>query len=598
MHGKRLAWIGFFCLICVVFGWQADAIQAQEEAPEYAGLRECRSCHRGYASDHAESPHGMTLMDVAEAEEDDLEVILADFEAGEDIRTTTFPDGETRPFIEEDVFFTLGAGRNYQAYVMEVEEDIYRVLPAQWSIAEEAWVTLPLEGEWAEDPAYDFNSQCAGCHVTNFNAEDLTWDEAGVQCETCHGPGLTHVEIADDAGRLDEEEYAEVAAAINFALDSQVCGQCHVRGTSGDGNFPFPVDYLPGDNLLDEQIYQAAAPDNEELWYATGHASAPNMQFNEWLQSSHGAALDSARESEYFDATCIECHSVANQRADYLIDEGWVDEDEFDPLTTLDVHGFGVTCASCHNPHEIENDVHLIAETPYELCADCHTNGEDNEGIHHPVLEIYEGRALIENIDPVDGAHFTAEEGPTCTTCHMQQINTKNGLRSTHTFMVVSPGAAADIDSLQDSCTTCHTDIENPTQMQALIDSVQSNVDNRLRVAQEAAGDSAADWVSLSLAAVEGDGSMGIHNYAYTNALLSAVESELEIVGGTVSNDDVAMLVDDALPDIEQPEAAPSAPAVEAARGLTTPSLVLLAISGLIILFAAYSFFVRGGHDD
>jgi len=591
---KYYFWI--LSLLWIILGWQAAVVFAQDDVPEYAGSGECRDCHRSYASDHEETSHFRTLIEVAEAEDDDAPAIIADFEAGEDARTTTFPDGETRPFTMEDVIFTLAAGRNYQAYVAEVDEGAYRVLPAQWSVAEAAWVALPLEGDWLDSPAYDFNSQCAACHTTNFNTAELTWAEVGVQCETCHGPGETHVELADEAGRLDEEEYAEVAGAINFALDSQVCGQCHVRGTDNTTDLPFPADFYPGMDLTEG--YAPSMPEDTALWHATGHASAPNMQFNEWLQSSHQDALNSAQESDYFDATCLECHSVAKQRADYLIDEGWVDEDEFDATSLLDVHGFGVTCASCHNPHEIENEVHLIAETPYELCADCHTNGEDNDGIHHPVLEIYEGRALVENIEPVAGAHFSAEDGPDCRTCHMHAVETKNGVRPSHTFAVVSPAGAADIESLQDACTTCHTDIESPAQMQELLDSIQTNVSDRLMVAQEAAGDAAPEWVSRSLAAVEGDGSLGVHNFGYTNALLGAVESELGIVGGTVSESDVAVQVADVLPDIEMPEAAPLESTAPTGRGITTPSWIILAISGFIILFAAYSFFVRGEQDD
>ncbi len=603
MQRYRRRQIGFFAtLVCVVLAWSMGAAYAQEDEPEYAGTRECRSCHRSYANDHAESPHGMTLIDIADVEEDDdidlEDVVLGDFDAGEDVRTMTFPDGEIRPFTMDDVFFTLGVGRHYQAYVTEIDEGVYRVLPAQWSTTQEMWVALPLEGEWLDDSEFDFNSQCAGCHTTQFDAEELEWEEVGVQCETCHGPGLNHVEIADDAGgSISEEEYEGIANSINFGLDAQICGQCHIRGTHEATGLPLPVGYQPGDNLIGAETFTPFDTSVDSVWYATGHASAPNMQYNEWLLSSHTTALESAQESEYFEASCLGCHSVAQRRADYLIDEGWVDEDEFEPLSLLDTYDYGVTCASCHNPHEEDNEIYLIDE-PVALCVSCHSDTEVTEGIHHPVVEVYEGQELVAEVEPVAGAHASDEEGPTCITCHMHAVDTKNGPRSSHTFHPVSPGEAADIENLQDACTTCHTDVENPLEMQQLIDSVQTNVQERLTVAWEAVDENTPEWVGQSLAAVDGDGSLGVHNYAYTNALLSAAEAELGIASATISNEDVSQQISNTLPEVEAPEVAPTQALITTPGGLTTPSLVLLGIFGGIILIAAYAFLLRGGQDE
>jgi len=604
MQRQRRHQIGLFItLLCVALVWQLGGTSAQEEEPEYVGVRECRSCHRSYANDHAELPHGLTLIELAEAEDDDDidldDVLLADFDAGEEVRTTTVPDGETRPFTMDDVFYILGAGRHYQAYVTEVDDGVYRVLPAQWSTIDETWVELPLEGEWAEDPAYDFNSQCAACHTTNFDAEELEWDEEGVQCESCHGPGSTHVDFADDAGgSISEEEYADIASSINFGLDGQICGQCHVRGVNEETGLPFPVGYEPGDNLIGAEVFTPYDTSETSVWYATGHASEPNMQYNEWLLSSHTTALESAQESDYFESACLGCHSVAQVRAEYLVDEGWVDEDEFDPLGILDTHGFGITCASCHNPHEEDNSAYLREDEPIALCTACHSDTDVTEGIHHPVVETYEGQELIAEVEPVEGAHASAEDGPTCITCHMQTIETKNGPRSSHTFHPVSPAGAADIADLQDACTTCHTDVENPVEMQGLIDNVQANVEGRLEVLREAMDEDTPEWVQQSVAAVEGDGSLGVHNYAYTNALLGAAETELGIASATISNTDVSQQVASVIPEVEIPEVdVPELPE-RGPRGLTPPSIALLGFAGAIVLFAGYSFFVRGGRDE
>lgn len=588
----------------------------EEYDGEYAGTLECRSCHRRTANDHAASFHGLTLVNVEDA--DDLEVeMLADFDSGEDLRTVAFADGETRPFTADDVVFMLGAGRNYQTYVMETAEGVYRVLPAQWHIASASWAPTDLADDW-QDAAYDFSTQCAACHTTNFHAESFTWDEDGVQCESCHGPGLLHVALADDAGSsISDDEYVGIAGSINFGLTSETCGQCHVRGAHAGTGLPFPVGYVPGeDDLLAESIFSPSQPGDME-WFETGHARLPNMQYNEWLQSSHGQSLEAAREAEGFTAACLGCHSAAENRADYLIEFEYVDEDEFNPVTLLDTHGLGITCASCHNPHEPEGPANLVAEDAYTLCTDCHRNIEEDElvlefddapeldpetaaayAIHHPVQELYEGTQILAEIDPVAGAHFSAEDGPDCMTCHMHSVDTKNGLRHSHAFHPVSPAGAADLADLQDSCSTCHSDIEDPRQLQDLIDSVQGNVRDRLDRARAEITAETAPWVTQALDAVEGDGSYGMHNVAYTNALLVAVETELGVAAATLGEADVAQQVADRLPpplpaNTEQPtEIVPSS------QGLTGPSWVILGICALITLYSAYAFFIRGGRNE
>lgn len=577
----------------LIIGWGMTLTYSQDDTQEFAGARECLSCHRSLANAQQELAHARTLIDTAS---DNQEAILGDFESANDRLTLQLPsEDEARPMTASDIAYILGVGRNRQAYVVQTDADQYLVLPFQWNTTSGKWESLEL-AESFPDPAYDFTTQCAGCHTTNYRAETLTWGEAGVQCEACHGPAQDHVSLADDAGSvISDRELAEITGTVNFALDAQVCGQCHIRGSEPDGIHPFPIDYTPGDDLLSESIFIPVDSTDEAHFFPTGHAILPNMQLNEWLQSSHPQALITAQESDGFGAECLVCHSVAQERVDYLLDEEFVDPDEFDPLTTLDQFPFGVTCASCHNPHETENAT-FLREEPYPLCTSCHSNGE-NEAIHHPVQEIYEGLALIDAVEPIAGAHFTADEGPTCTTCHMQAIETKNGIRNSHTFHPVSPVEAKDIEDLQDACTVCHTDIEDADQMQNLIDSIQSNVTDRVSVVREGLADDAPQWVSMALDAIEGDGSLGIHNFAYTHALLRAAETELGIAESTVTEADVSQRIAEALPPIDtpEPEIQRQTPQV---GGLTAPSVAILGIAGLIFIVAAYSFFIKGGRDE
>jgi len=63
--------------------------------------------------------------------------------------------------------------------------------------------------------------------------------------------------------------------------------------------------------------------------------------------------------------------------------------------------------------------------------------------------------------------------------------------------------------------------------MQRLIDDIQANTQARLDAIQGNIRTDHPDWVRLAVQFVAGDGSLGIHNYRYSDALLDAVEAEL-----------------------------------------------------------------------
>ena len=99
--------------------------------------------------------------------------------------------------------------------------------------------------------------------------------------------------------------------------------------------------------------------------------------------------------------------------------------------------------------------------------------------------------------------------------------------KATHTMQPTIP---ADVPGVLDSCTSCHDDL-SPSYMRRFIEQTQDKVANRLAVAQDtmAAQADVRDWVAEALRFVERDGSLGIHNYAYTDALLDAAELDMQL---------------------------------------------------------------------
>jgi len=464
-------------IMLIVVGFSLLAVQqpitAQDAPPDYVGADECADCHRDTARIHDDTAHALTL-------QDDEDAILANFETGEETRTVQFPgDDEARPFDADDVAFVVGTGQYVQRYLYEVDRNDYRVLPAEWDVQAGEWRALTLADSW-DDPAYDWEQNCAYCHVTGYDAERTRWKDDGVQCESCHGPGEDHAEAASDAGRNpSDEELIEIRAAINPATDAQTCGQCHSRGTSADG-LPYPLGYYAGQTLTD--TFTLVTLSQTDHWWASGHANQMNMQYNEWVTSAHG-------QNE-------------------------------------------INCVDCHNPHSEEELPAYLIQEPYTLCLSCH-NLNPAKGDPDPVQEMWEGVRVVDEVTPEVGIHYLAEDGPTCITCHAVTVpvgeNGSDGQRVSHALQPITPSVVITETALQDSCTQCHEEVASPALMQALIDDIQNNTQARIDAARAAITENTPAWVVTALDFVEHDGSLGIHNYAYSDALLDAVYEALNL---------------------------------------------------------------------
>ncbi len=252
-------------------------------------------------------------------------------------------------------------------------------------------------------PAQNWNHVCADCHVTGyrkrFDAErgkfESRWEELGVGCEGCHGPGSEHVrwgaapgDRAESVGllaRLDERRgvsWAIDAATGNAARSSprtssrelDVCAQCHSRRSA------ISEDYVAGEPFLDH--YRPALLE-AGLYSADGQQQDEVYGWGSFLQSR--------------------------------------------------MHAKGVSCSDCHDPHSGG----LRAEGN-ALCASCHAATKYATPKHHH--------------------HETTSSGSKCIACHMptttyMQIDPRHD----HSLRVPRPDQAAAL-GVPDACGRCHGD--------------------------------------------------------------------------------------------------------------------------------------------
>ncbi|MCC7206141.1 MAG: hypothetical protein IT323_02480 [Anaerolineae bacterium] len=586
--------------IGLLLGGESAPAQAQgAEEAEYVGSDECSSCHRPISRAHAETNHALALQDVSRSRDKDL--ILGDFDKGEAARTVQFPGEDApRPFTADDIEYAIGAGRYAQRYLVEIDRNEYAVLPAEWDVAAQEWRSVKLAENWP-DPAYDWGTRCAGCHTTGLDVERVRWDDDGVQCEACHGPASLHVEAARDAGRNPtEEELQQIHAAIVLSPDAQICGKCHSQGSDADNVHAYSTTYHPGGVLLADGAFSLVAGDDPAYWWSTGHGHRNNMQYNEWLSSKHARSLETLKASDAAQDECLQCHSGDYAFIERLRASAEAGDREGPPpdLPTLESAQFAVTCTVCHSPHTATEAESQVVGDAYSLCTSCHQNTALIAPLHHPVMEMFEGQQLIDGVPAMPSAHFSQEDGPRCVACHMPDLPIEGIPLASHTWRPALPGAGDD--GPPDVCSGCHEDLST-ADLQSLVEDTQAAIRARLSLAwtrvgglatPEPGSDEAAlyDQLVTALTFVQNDGSQGVHNYAYANALLSETSrllTRLSVPGARLEPTEGPA-----------PTATPASPQVLVVAGETVlhtgvrpMTLIVLGAIGLILLVAALVLF-------
>ena len=338
---------------------------------------------------------------------------------------------------------------------------------------------------------------------------------ANVQCESCHGPGYNHASLFGNTN-------SPTWPSISVNMTSGDCNQCH-----------------------DDATHHAYGTE----WLNSGHAITPT--------SPSGPGRES----------CIGCHTSLGFIA------------RVDGVTNnLDTTYVPINCQTCHEPHgdtTPTNNPHMIrtlASVTFQdgstvtnageglLCMQCHqarvqastyasnpANASSHYGPHHgPQGDMLEGVNGYEYGQAIpSSAHATAVTN-TCVTCHMQTLSGSDPsllLAGGHTFKVSSTNG-----DLVAACQQCHgssvtsfdialKDYDGDgvvegvqTEVQHLLNKLSTLLPNASGVidGQVKTVVTAKTWTPLQMEAaynwqfVSDDGSMGIHNTAYTVGLLKA----------------------------------------------------------------------------
>lgn len=275
------------------------------------------------------------------------------------------------------------------------------------------WSTSKMASAWSDLQASGAaTGVCNACHSVSDLGNSVTDTAVGylstkdaryhdVQCESCHGPGLTHASNPTAANR----PLASIKADTNA---TNGCGECHTGVHS-----PF-VDEWKLTNVagLSHSIVQGGTVGNT-------------------------------------DPTCVGCHTAQGALERFGVTENYAEKVAASAITTT--NALPIVCATCHDPHNSPNAHQLrfsisAANVDENLCAKCHQRRADpsqvttRNSVHSPEGPTLFGLAGwfppgMSAGDSIIGTHGTPSRNPElCATCHVARFTVTNSQSGSFVF--------------------------------------------------------------------------------------------------------------------------------------------------------------------
>ncbi|KPJ87565.1 MAG: hypothetical protein AMS18_14450 [Gemmatimonas sp. SG8_17] len=270
----------------------------------YVGSSICRNCHFSYSEGMLNSGHPYKLNEVVNGQ-------APEYPHSE---VPTPPPGALRA-AWSDIAYVIG-GYGWKALFLTADSgwimtnamdgvdvqynlprsDLGGGLPAEWA---------PYQTTDAARKPYD----CGACHTTGWQSfadnggvhqDGLvgiagTWEETGITCEECHGPGANHVA-------------SQSASDISVDDSGVLCNQCHVRGdaqtVSASGGFV--TNEQQYNELLAGPHADLGCNDCHDAHVGVLYGNAANGGIVETCESCHP---DQAANNSHNSAPdCVDCH--------------------------------------------------------------------------------------------------------------------------------------------------------------------------------------------------------------------------------------------------------------------------------------------------
>ena len=342
---------------------------------EYAGDAACLACHKDQAGEYLRTAHHLT------SQLPSRQSILGSFAKGEDTLTIADPvAGEPEPglffrmSVEDEGFFesaytgfgsqlrrrkqridlVTGSGRRGQTYLYWEGDRLWELPVSYWTDGHR-WINSPGYTDGTADFSRPVHPGCLECHATylqplSTNPATNRFDRGslvtGVACESCHGPGGTHIALARSK-QASKRTNEAILNPAKFSRDRQVdlCALCH-NGIQREPLAP-AFSYLPGKPL--REFFKPMAETTVEH---------PDV---------HGDQVGLLQRSKCYSAspamTCSTCHEVHAPEKAALYSEKCLSCHQWQScgLAKSLGHRIASNCVDCHMP--VEATTVIVSET-------------------------------------------------------------------------------------------------------------------------------------------------------------------------------------------------------------------------------------------
>jgi hypothetical protein len=282
----------------------------------FVGNLPCRSCHAGIVDSYSQTPMAQSSGRAALAD--------AGFKAaGREYRLQNNRLLIAGASVPLDYF--IGSNRMGRSFLFQREGYLFE-LPVTWYARKQVWDASPgyeRDSEARFDRPID--PSCLSCHASRIRPVlgtqnrygDPPFQDGGVSCERCHGPGSEHVRNPAAARMVNP-------ARLEPAGRDSVCTQCHLTGIA---RIERPgrrfAEFRAGDKLADfvtyfgwdggggltvtshvENLAQSACKRaaGDALWCGSCHEPHTNAN------RTQAACLSCHGDAHHRDQRCADCH--------------------------------------------------------------------------------------------------------------------------------------------------------------------------------------------------------------------------------------------------------------------------------------------------
>ncbi len=307
-------------------------------------------------------------------------------------------------------------GKNAYYFLTQMAKGRLQVLPVAYDVKKKSWYDTAASGvrhfpdrhdealPWT-DRLFTFNTTCFDCHVsqlaTNYDLPTdtyrTTWREAGISCETCHGPGGEHIQAMEAGVKGHTSKDIKIIRSLEFghAQMNDMCATCHAKLV------PLSTDFVAGDRFYDHfDLLTLEHPD----FYPDGRDLGENYTYTSWSMSP---CLKSGK------LDCSHCHTGAGRPKFPTVRQAFQPDSSSSQAGKPDVQNGNQSCTPCHE-------------------------------------------TIVKN-SAAHSHHKAGGAGDSCIACHMPMSQFAAMMRTDHSMRPPMPAATLAFKS-PNACNQCHKD--------------------------------------------------------------------------------------------------------------------------------------------